>query len=75
MSLKWRGEKGWAGGCVRRIMRLMQSWERRGLIVGGGRNGGGGMGGRAVDFGLCACGMGEEGRYHMYMVRDMKAFG
>lgn len=51
MSPGWRGEKGWGDGCVRRIMRLTKSWARRGLIVEGGRNGGGGMRGRVANFG------------------------
>lgn len=50
MSRGWRGGKGWGGGCVRPIMKLMKSWGRRGLIVEGGRNGGGGRRGRGVDF-------------------------
>ncbi len=40
-----KGGPGWGGGCVRRIMRLIGSWGRGSLIVGGGRRGGG-RGGR-----------------------------
>lgn len=49
--------------------------------MGGGRNGGGGMGGRGVDFGE-SWGFSEpygggggkrRGLYHMYIVGDLKA--
>ena len=41
MSRGWKVERGWEDGCVRRITRLIGNWERRSLIVGSGRRGGG----------------------------------
>ncbi len=48
MRRGWRGGRGWEGGCARRIMRLIGSWGRRFLSVGGGRRGGGLGGGMGV---------------------------
>lgn len=37
MSQGLRGGRDWEGGWVRRMMRLVLSCGRKGLIVGGGR--------------------------------------
>lgn len=48
MSRGLKEERDWGGGCARHIMRLIGSWGRMFLNVGGGRSGGGRGGGMGV---------------------------